>query len=65
MNQDPPHIRARLASPRITEEQIEAGIAAECVGCGSRQSIAAIRRDHPRAISCCPERAMRAPPAAE
>lgn len=30
----------------------------QCTGCGSRDSIEAIRRKHPDAISCCPERSM-------
>lgn len=30
----------------------------ECTGCGSRDSIEEIRRKHPNAISCCPERSM-------
>lgn len=30
-----------------------------CTGCGSTQTIEQIRREHPAAISCCPERDMR------
>lgn len=63
MNQDPPHIRARLATPVITDAQIEAGTPAQCVHCGCRQSIAQLRSRWPGSISCCPERAMRARPA--
>lgn len=29
-----------------------------CTGCGSTQTIEEIRREHPQAISCCPERNM-------
>jgi hypothetical protein len=53
--------RAQLARPRVTEAEIEAGASAECVGCGSTKSLAQIRADAPQAVSCCPERAMRAP----
>lgn len=30
----------------------------QCAGCGSRDSIEELRRKHPKAISCCPERSM-------
>lgn len=30
----------------------------QCTGCGSRDSIEEVRRKHPDAISCCPERNM-------
>lgn len=30
----------------------------ECTGCGSRDTIEAIRAKHPKALSCCPERDM-------
>lgn len=29
-----------------------------CTGCGSTETIAAIRAKHPNALSCCPERHM-------
>ena len=29
-----------------------------CTGCGSTQTIEELRREHPQAISCCPERRM-------
>lgn len=29
-----------------------------CTGCGSTETIEEIRRHHPQAISCCPERNM-------
>lgn len=29
-----------------------------CTGCGSTQTIAEIREQHPGALSCCPERHM-------
>jgi hypothetical protein len=30
-----------------------------CTGCGSTQTIEEILREHPQALSCCPERNMR------
>jgi hypothetical protein len=29
-----------------------------CFGCGSTETIEAIRAHHPQAVSCCPEREM-------
>lgn len=29
-----------------------------CTGCGTTKTIEEIQRDHPNALSCCPERDM-------
>lgn len=44
---------------RVTEAEMESGVKAKCTGCGSRSTVAAIKRRHPKALSCCPERDMR------
>lgn len=36
-----------------------------CEGCGTTKSVAEIRAEHPRALSCCPERKMMPPALAE
>jgi hypothetical protein len=48
------------AKRKITEAEMVAGRAAKCTGCGCRVSLALLKRRHPQALSCCPERDMRA-----
>jgi hypothetical protein len=49
--------RLRAENERLTREKDDAGVGA-CAGCGSTETIEAIRRTHPAALACCPERNM-------
>lgn len=50
-------VALRDASAAITTLVEERGPLV-CTGCGSVQTIEQIRAEHPRALSCCPERQM-------
>lgn len=63
------HVNFKLESGNTTELVLlykamlasapAAPVGEECANCGSTQTIEEIRRDHPTALSCCPERDMR------